>query len=319
MKTFPIIKRAYLWLLMAAILMAWSAVLFLTNVRYSIDFTGGVNMRLSTNVDAEELQWSLSSALEEASFSDTTIGIQPGTSSTAITIKTNIGDDARITSLIETIQSSLIENAYIQDDSQIIELAITWPSVGAYMQSAAIRALVLGIIFMVIYMLFSFSGIRKYVSPVTLAGVTVITMLFDMFIPAGAYGLLMWINPTIQVDTIFIIAILTTMWYSINDTIIIFDRIRENMQKVDEKSQKNLIYGKVFESSLRQVMRRSLGTSISTLLVIVAMYLVGTWVIQSFAFTIGIGVIAGTFSSIFIAAPLAYLTLWKFSKEQDKL
>jgi SecD/SecF fusion protein len=70
---------------------------------------------------------------------------------------------------------------------------------------------------------------------------------------------------------------------------------------------------------LRQVMRRSLGTSISTLLVIVAMYLVGTWVIQSFAFTIGIGVIAWTFSSIFIAAPLAYLTLWKFNKEQDKL
>ena len=91
------------------------------------------------------------------------------------------------------------------------------------------------------------------------------------------------------------------------------------MQNVDEKDQKNLVYGKVFESSLRQVMRRSIGTSLSTLLVIIAMYIFGTGVIQSFAFTIGIGVIAGTFSSIFIAAPLAYITLGKFSKEVSKL
>jgi preprotein translocase SecF subunit len=160
------------------------------------------------------------------------------------------------------------------------------------MQSAAIRAIVVGIMLMVIYMLFSFSTIRKTVPPSILAAVTVATMIFDISVPAGAYGLLMMINPTVQVDTVFIIAILTTMGYSINDTIIIFDRIRENMGKAARSTTKGIIYGNVFESSLWQTMRRSVGTSLSILLVVIAMYAFGTRVIQLFAFTIGIGVIA---------------------------
>lgn len=187
------------------------------------------------------------------------------------------------------------------------------------MQSAALRAIVIGIIFMVIYMLFSFAAIRKVVSPSILASVTIVTMLFDILIPAGAYGLLMLINPTVQVDTVFIIAILTIMGYSINDTIIIFDRIRENAESVITEKSKNILYAKVFEDSIRQTMRRSIGTSVSTLMVVVTMYIFGTGVIKLFAFTTGIGVVAGTASSIFIAAPLAYLLLGKFNKEQKKL
>jgi len=162
------------------------------------------------------------------------------------------------------------------------------------MQSAALRAVIIGIIFMVVYMLFSFAGIRKSISPSILASVTVVTMFFDILIPAGAYGLLMLINPTIQVDTVFIIAILTIMGYSINDTIIIFDRIRENMENVATEKNKNIIYGQIFEDSIWQTMRRSIGTSVSTLMVIVAMYFFGTGVIKLFAFTTGIGVLAGT-------------------------
>ncbi|NOZ44279.1 MAG: hypothetical protein GXP45_03990 [bacterium] len=80
-----------------------------------------------------------------------------------------------------------------------------------------------------------------------------------------------------------------------------------------------MIFGRIFEKSLRQTMRRSMGTSISTLLVIVAMFFLGTGVIQRFAFTMGVGVVAGTFSSIFLAAPLAYLLIGKFKKERKEL
>lgn len=187
------------------------------------------------------------------------------------------------------------------------------------MQHTAIKALILGIIFMAIYMMISFSSIRNYIKPEVLALVTVVTMIFDISIPVGAYGFWMMINPTIQIDTVFIIAILTTMGYSINDTIIIFDRVRENMQKEGTKSPERLVYGKIFEDSLRQTMRRSMGTSISTLIVIVVMYILGTGVIKTFAFTIGVGVLAGTASSIFLAAPLAYLLLGKFNKEKKSL
>lgn len=135
-------------------------------------------------------------------------------------------------------------------------------------------------------MLFSFAGIRKEISPALLAGIVIATMIFDVAIPAGAYGLRMGINKTISIDTVFIIAILTTMGYSINDTIIIFDRIRENIK--NKAGQKGVLFGKVFEDSLRQTMRRSIMTSASTFIVVLIMFVIGTGIIKQFAFTIGI-------------------------------
>ena len=101
------------------------------------------------------------------------------------------------------------------------------------MQSSAKNALIIGLILMAIYMMISFASIRKTMNPGILAGVTIATMIFDVSIPAGAYGLLMMFNSTVNIDTIFIIAVLANMGYSINDTIIIFDRIRENIQNTN--------------------------------------------------------------------------------------
>jgi SecD/SecF fusion protein len=189
--------------------------------------------------------------------------------------------------------------------------------VGDYMQTAAKNAVIIWLIFMAIYMLISFAAIRKSISPAILATITILTMIFDVSIPAWAYGLWMMIDPTVQINTVFIIAILTTMWYSINDTIIIFDRIRENLQT--KWWTKDIVYGKIFEDSLRQTMRRSFGTVFSTFLVILAMYILWTWDIKLFAFTIWVWVIAGSYSSIFISAPLAYLMMWRYKKEKSKL
>ena len=96
------------------------------------------------------------------------------------------------------------------------------------MTSSAIRALGLGIVFMGIYILLVFSSLRDVLNPVLLAVVTTVTLSFDVLVAAGSYGAMMLVNPTMQVDVIFVIAILTVMGYSVNDTIVIFDRIREN-------------------------------------------------------------------------------------------
>lgn len=287
------------------------------NLNPSIDFTGGMQIRVATVLD-DSFTKNATTYLSDQ-WIVASIGIKPEELFTDIIIKTNTNEDSQVTQIANGIQSFLIENNYIADEEGIVQSSITGPSVGAYMQSAALRAVIIGIIFMVVYMLFSFAAIRKVVSPSILASVTIVTMLFDILIPAGAYGLLMLINPTIQVDTVFIIAILTIMGYSINDTIIIFDRIRENAESVVAEKSKNILYAKIFEDSLWQTMRRSIWTSVSTLMVIVAMYIFGTGVIKLFAFTTGIGVLAGTASSVFIAAPLAYLLLGKFSAEQKKL
>lgn len=306
-------KRTYLWLFIAWVTIVWSWVLFFMNVRLSEEFTGWVKVIIANTIDNDVLQESLTEYLTEQQYQNTTVLIQKVQNTTEISIKTKVENDEKVNELSKQIEGQLLEWGYISTKDDILSQTITGPSVGNYMQTTARNALLIGIALMVIYMLFSFAAIRKAIPPTILATVTIITMIFDISIPAGAYGFLMMINNSITLDTIFIIAILANIWYSINDTIVIFDRIRENIQN---KNEKNIVYGKVFDDSLWQTMRRSIGTSLSTLLVIAAMYIFGTGAIKTFSFTIGVGVIWWTFSSLFIATPLAYLIMGKYKKEK---
>lgn len=294
-------------------ILIWAWTLFFMNVRLSEEFTGWVKITITNIVDNQKLQSDLTTYLTQQKYQNPNVLIQVEWETTEISVKTKVENDEKVNELSNQIEEQLLAWSYISDTDEIISQSITWPSVWNYMQKTAKNALLIWLALMAIYMMFSFSAIRKSIPPSTLAIVTIITMIFDASIPAWAYGFLMMINNSVTVDTVFIIAVLTNMGYSINDTIIVFDRIRENIQN---KNEKNLVYGKIFDTSLWQTMRRSIGTSLSTLLVIVAMYIFGTWAIKDFAFTIGIWVLAWSFSSIFIAAPMAYLTMGKYKKER---
>jgi SecD/SecF fusion protein len=149
-----------------------------------------------------------------------------------------------------------------------------------------------------------------------LSGVVLCVMLFDVLTTIWSYGVWMLFNDTLQVDTIFIISVLTVVAYWINDVIVIFDRIRENMSK---NKDKNVVYWKLFEDSIWQSIRRSIWTSISTLIVLAAMFFLwNSAVLQQFSFTVGMWIVFATLSSIFLWAPLAYLLMWKFNKEKWK-
>jgi len=139
------------------------------------------------------------------------VSLEKAATETNISIVTTIESDAKVAELSKDVQSLLVDGKFITGPDQIIQQSITGPSVGSYMESTAIKALIIGLILMAIYMMFAFATIRKEVSPSVLAVVTVISMIFDISIPAGAYGFLMMVNPTVTVDTIFIIAILTNM------------------------------------------------------------------------------------------------------------
>ncbi|HCB51463.1 TPA: protein translocase subunit SecF [Patescibacteria group bacterium] len=276
-------------------------------------------MKISINTQVENTQQlsdDITSFLTEDKYKDINVLVEQSSSLTDISIRTKIESDDKVNELSTSIKTFLINDKVIESADQIVSQSITGPSVGDYMQKTAKNALIVGLILMSIYMIFSFAAIRKAVSPSILAVVTIVTMIFDIAIPAGAYGFLMMINSSVTIDTVFIIAVLTNMGYSINDTIIIFDRIRENIQN---RNEKNIVYGKIFDDSLRQTMRRSIGTVLSTFLVIVAMYIFGTGAIKDFAFTIGIGVLAGSYSSIFISGPLAYLLMGKYKKEHKAM
>ncbi len=160
------------------------------------------------------------------------------------------------------------------------------------MKKSAKYAIGFGLLLIAIYILFSFSEMRTFVSPVLLGGITILTLLFDVTTAAGGYGILMMLNNAVQVDAVFIIALLTVMGYSINDTIIILDRVRENFLEKKSAIEKGTItYAQIFELSLWQTMRRSLSTSLSTLIMILFMYIFGTGVLRLFAFTMGVGIV----------------------------
>ncbi|MEI7562811.1 MAG: protein translocase subunit SecF [bacterium] len=294
---------------------AWA--FFFSNARFSEEFTGGVKITVAGNLSEESLKQDLQSYLTSQGYLNTNIAAQQEKNTTKISLRTDVQNDEKVNVLSKDIQKFLVDKKYISSTSMILEQSITGPSVGGYMQKTARNAIIVGVILMAIYMMFSFATIRKSIAPGVLALVTVVTMIFDVSLPAGAYGIWMMLDKTVMIDSVFIVALLTNMGYSINDTIIIFDRIRENVQ--NKSSQKGILFGKIFEDSLWQTMRRSMGTVLATFLVILAMFVLGAGVIKQFAFTIGMGVIFGSYSSIFISAPLAYILVGKYKKERKQM
>lgn len=316
MKRFGIIKRAYIWVILALCLGIWWGLVFLMTANYSEEFTGWVSISINTQTDSDEIQNNLRNFLAEKDYGKTTVHVNTTDEDTQIKINADLKNDDVVAQLSTDISDFLIDNWYIESTEDIVGQTLTGPSVWDYMKTTAMQALIIWLVLMVIYMLLAFKEIRKYISPAVLSGVVLCVMLFDILATIGAYGVWMLINDTLQVDTIFIISVLTVIAYGINDVIVIFDRIRENMSR---NKDKGVVYGRIFEDSVWQSVRRSISTSVSTLIVLVAMFFLGNSdVLQQFSFTVGLWIVFATLSSIFLWAPLAYLLMWKFSKEKWK-
>ncbi len=316
MKRFWIIRRAYIWLILALCIALWWGFIFLMNANYSEEFTGWVSVSINTQTDSQEIQNSLKDFLAEKDYGKTNVHVNTTEEDTQIKINADLQNDDVVAQLSTDISNFLVDKWYVKSTEDIVWQTLTWPSVWDYMKTTAIQALIIGIILMIIYMLLAFKEIRKYISPAILSGVVLCVMLFDILATVWSYGVWMLFNDTLQVDTIFIISVLTVIAYGINDVIVIFDRIRENMSR---NKDKNVVYWKLFEDSIWQSVRRSIWTSISTLIVLAAMFFLwNSDVLQQFSFTVGMWIVFATLSSIFLWAPLAYLLMWKFGKEKWK-
>lgn len=308
-----VIKNSYLWLMIGASVLLISRGLFFFNMNLSEEFTGGISMSFQTTSSQDQISNSLSDYLHNKGYNDSNIYVEKNKNETKLKINARLDSDLLVKELSEDVQSFLVAENIIADVDMIHDWVVVGPSIGSYMQNTAFQALIFGIIAMSIYMIFSFGTVRKFIPPTILVAVVLATSIFNVSVSLGAYGLWMSINPTIQIDSIFVIAILTIVGYGINDIIVIFDRIRENLTK--NSGQKKIDYLKVFEDSIWQSMLRSIGTSLSTSLVLIAMIIFGTGIIQKFAFTVGVGVITAFLSSIFIGTPMAYLMLGKKLKK----
>jgi len=299
-----------MWLCISAIAIAAAHLVFWKNLNVSIEFTGWVKITTDALLTQDEVQKAISPELEKIGYPNAKILVSQENKNSTILLQVNVDNQEQVQKL------SNISSTYVLSKGKILEQSVIGASVGDFVKNSAVKAIIAGLIFIAIYMMFAFSAVRSMISPAILAIITIVTLVFDMSIPSGAYGALIALNSTMQIDLVFVAAILTIMGYSINDTIIVFDRVRENMH-INENALNNgkVTYLSIFEDSIWQTMRRSLSTSVATLIMITMMWLFGTGIIKTFSYVIGAGIIAGTYSSMFLAAPLAYLCI-KWSKKK---
>lgn len=187
------------------------------------------------------------------------------------------------------------------------------PTIGAEILQKAWIAIALVVLCTIAFIAFAFRGVSKPVQSWKYGVVAIITLLHDILIPAGLFAVLGHLVGA-EVDSLFIVALLTILGISINDTIVIFDRIRENLRLNDEKGRREE-FEAVVGRSISQTIARSVNTSLTVIIVLAALFMLGPEATKYFSLTLIVGMVAGTYSSIFLASPL--LVVWqKFSAKK---
>jgi len=286
---------------------------FVRGLGQSIDFTGGRNfvVQFEKSTEPEQVREVLAQAFPESTNS----AISLGTDNKTIRVSTNYKiasnsptvDDEAETMLYNALkkhgmvsQKSVddFKNPDIRQGGSIISSSKVGPSVAKDVTYGAIISVIFAIIAIFLYILVRFRNVAFSVG-------STVALTFDAITVIGLFSLLQGLLPfSLEVDQTFIGAVLTVIGYSINDKVVVFDRIRENLRLHPKQD-----YQTLFNDSINQTLARTINTSFSTLIVLLCILFLGGKSIQPFAFAMTLGVIFGTLSSIFIASPIAYLVL----------
>lgn len=172
------------------------------------------------------------------------------------------------------------------------------PSVGKELKNKMIMSIIIVSLIIILFIAYAFRGVSKPVKSWKYGLVAVITLLHDIIIPVGVFAILSKLYHA-EVDTLFVVALLTVIGLSLSDTIVVFDRIRENL-----KNKKYSTFAETVGQSLSQVYTRSINTSVTVIIVLVALSIFGPETIKVFALMMTAGMICGTYSSIFLASPM---------------
>lgn len=296
-KIFNILHRYKLWFAISgAVILIGVAMFGFSGFNLGIDFQGGTEIQYNLNqtFDVDDVRAALENIEVEGEPLD------------AVYIKTGINATADQEIIIRTIQSiqtnerALIDTAIKQEfsDAEFRGVEQFSPSVGDEIKSKAVYSIIIAAVGMLIYITLRFEIVFGLAS--------IIALLHDVLVLLAVYAIFQ-----IPVNTAFIAAILTVVGYSINDTIVVFDRIRENV-----KYEKRPDYFELANRSLNQTVVRSINTSVTTLLVIGSLYFLGINSIKDLALPLMAGVFAGTYSSIFIASPL--WALWRKHRSEKQ-
>ena len=285
-----VIQRRKLYLGISAVMVVISLIsLFALKLNLGVDFKGGelIQLKYEKKINQNAVNRTLNSLVGEI----------PQMKAKRVQFS-----DTDNTVIIRTEQLNNTQKAKVMSELtkktgkyEVVKNETVGAVIGKELTSNAIQALLIGSILIIIYITVRFEFIYA------VAGI--VALIHDVIIAFGVIAMLKY-----EIDTPFIAAILTILGYSINDTIVVFDRIRENIKRNREGRNKvTQSFGEVIEKSINQVFTRSIYTSLTTLFSVIVLLILGGDTLKTFSMTLFIGMLVGTYSSVFVASPLVYI------------
>lgn len=288
-----IIQRRKIWFILSGIVILTGIIsLLIWGLKLGIDFTGGALIEIefeNKRPDLSEIDMVLKPLkIEHAP-------LQP-TGEKGILLRSKPLDEKSHKDILSVLKEKYGQIKEIRYES-------IGPTIGKELRKKAIYALTLALICIVLYIAYAFRKVSREISSWKLGLCTIGALIHDILIVLGVFSVLgHWFG--IETTSLFIVALLTILGYSVNDTIVVFDRTRENLLMAKEET-----FEETVNKSVNQCLTRSINTSATTFLVLLAIFLFGGETIKYFILALMIGVVVGTYSSIFIASPL--LVAWQ--------
>ena len=263
-------------------------------LNYGIDFTGGSLTEVSYTVAPEQvvLEEELNAQFEEGYSLRESIDTEG-----------NVGYILRTRDLSEEEREAVYGTlTSLGEGGNVTRFASIGPVIGEELKDKASWAIGGVVLITIFYVAFAFRKVPKPVGSWTYGGITILALAHDVLVPTAVMSVL-GVTMGAEIDVLFVTALLAVLGYSVNDTIVVFDRVRENLLINEEKKT-----GKTFETvvneSVKDTIVRSINTSLTTIFALGSLYFLGGQTTQLFALTLIVGVLAGTYSSLFIANPL---------------
>ena len=299
-----IIKHKKIFISISITLVVLSIVsLFVFGLKVGIDFKGGALTEV-VYTNARPMQNEMDSALQALNLG--AISVQP-TGDMGYIVKSRDLNEADHALILQTLSNN---GQNILQEKSFNSIG---PSVGKELTNKAIMAIILVSLAIICFIAFAFRKVSKPVSSWRFGIIAVITLLHDVAIPVGFFTLLSHFMG-VEVDTLFVVAVLTVLGLSVSDTIVVFDRIRENL-----KNKVSTSFHETVGTSLEQTYVRSICTSLSVILVLLCLFFFGPVSTKYFALMLTAGMFFGTYSSIFLAPPLLVLVEeWQTKKKANK-
>lgn len=296
-----IVQRKKFFVGLSAVLVILSLVAIMVfGLKPSIDFAGGVLVEISYPEDRPEIS-AIDSQLKTLNLGS--YSLRPS-GENAITLRARTLDEKERGEILDIFSNNGSQTVIVERFNNV------GPAIGSELARKAYIALALVILVIVLFITFAFRKVSKPVASWKYGVIAVVALIHDVLIPTGAFAILGHYLGY-EVDALFVTALLAIFGYSVSDTIVVFDRIRENLKKKEEYRGKET-FEETVGQSLSETIGRSFNTSFTTFLALIALYIFGPESTNHFALTLLVGIVAGTYSSIFLASPLlVYIEKWQ--------